>query len=685
VRTTYAITILVAAFLLFAVQPLVGKLLLPYLGGAPAVWNTCMVFFQAILLAGYAYAHVLTRLRSRRGQVLVHVAALVAATAALPIALRPDAVPPTEASPIPWLVLSLLLAVGLPLFVVSANAPLLQKWFASTDDPLARDPYFLYAASNAGSLAALLAYPVLIEQWLGLDRQRYAWSGGFVLFGVLLLVCGYFLLTRPRRAAAEDGVEIDGPAAPPPRLRRYALWTALAFVPSSLMLAVTQHITTDIAAVPLLWVVPLGLYLLTYIIAFARRQVVPVKVWSWLLLLAAPPALLTAGRWPWLAAAPALAMHLSLLFLGAMACHGRLAALRPHPRHLTGFYLAIAVGGVLGGAFNTLVAPHIFVAVLEYPLVIAAAVLLRERPAFGRAGSAVTTGINVALDAAVVIVAVSILPSFIRVPDLEVVAIDRTFFGVHRVCADADRRWIGYFNGTTLYNVQLADDPHRPLTYYHDDTGIGQLYRRLAGDPRLDRVGLIGLGAGALGARARPGQHYTFYEIDPAVVRIARDSGFFTHLRDMPEPPTIVLGDGRLSLAREPDGTFGVIVLDAFNSDSIPAHLLTVEAFDLYFRKLAPDGLLAVHVTNRYLDLGAVVGGVARRCGLVVLDWLPARDVENDFASGIQQAWWLIVARNEQALAPLRADPGWQPLAVPDDAPVWTDDSSSLMPIMKWW
>jgi hypothetical protein len=284
-----------------------------------------------------------------------------------------------------------------------------------------------------------------------------------------------------------------------------------------------------------------------------------------------------------------------------------------------------------------------------------------------------------------VILAVSILPHFVRLPDLELVEIDRTFFGVHRIGADADQGWIGYFSGTTLHNVQLADEPHRPLTYYHDDTGIGQVYRRLAGDPRLDRVGMIGLGAGALGARAQPGQRYTFYEIDPAVVRIARDSGHFTHLADMPQPPEIVLGDGRLTLAREPDGAFGLIVLDAFSSDSIPAHLLTVEAFDLYFRKLAPDGLLAVHVTNRYLDLGAVVGGVARKRGFTVVDWLPARDVENDFAGGIQRAWWLIVARHEQAVAPLLADPDWQLLAVPDGAPVWTDDASSLVSIVKWW
>jgi hypothetical protein len=609
---------------------------------------------------------------------------MAAGLAALPIALRHVSPPAAEASPIPWLIVTLLLAAGLPLFVVSANAPLLQRWFASTSDPLARDPYFLYAASNAGSLMALLAYPVLIELWLDLDQQRFAWSAGFILLAALVLVCGLLLLGRQRGSEVSVGTADNGAPVRPAR-RDYAKWLVLAFVPSSLMLAVTQHITIDIAAVPLLWVLPLALYLVTYVAAFARRQLVGSKLCSRLFVLVSITALSVAASWTTFPAAPALGMHLVLLFLGAMACHGRLAASRPHPQYLTGFYLAIALGGALGGVFNAIIAPQIFVAVLEYPLVIALAFLLRDRAAFGRAGSAFGRWANRGLDAGIVILTATVIPYFVSVADLEVLEIDRTFFGVHRIAADEDRSWIGYFNGTTLHNVRIAEDPRRPLAYYHDDTGIGRLYLQMAGDPRLDRVGVVGLGAGALAARARLGHHYSFYEIDPAVVRIARNTDYFTHLSAMPRPPTIVLGDGRLSLAREPDNQFGLIVLDAFSSDSIPAHLLTVEAFDLYFQKLVPDGLLAVHATNRYLDLTLLVGGLARNRGLVALDWLGADDMEPSYEEGILRARWIVLARDEQALEPLLADPTWQLLEVPDDAPVWTDRYSNLLAIMKWW
>jgi hypothetical protein len=339
-RSAYTITIFVGAALLFVVQPMVGKLLLPWLGGTPAVWNTCMVFFQSILLAGYAYAHVLTRLPDSRWQVLVHVAVMTAGLASLPIALQQNSVPPAEGSPIPWLIIALLLAAGMPLFVVSANAPLLQRWFALTDDRLARDPYFLYAASNTGSLMALGAYPLLLEPALDLDRQQVVWSVGFALFTGLVVLCGVLLLKR--RRGNVDSVRTGDAAPAPPRRRDYAMWLLLAFVPSSLMLAVTQHITIDIAAVPLLWVVPLALYLLTFIAAFARWQPLGRDLWSRLLVIVSIPAISLAAIWATFPVALALGMHLVLLFVGAMVCHGRLAATRPHPRYLTGFYLAIA-------------------------------------------------------------------------------------------------------------------------------------------------------------------------------------------------------------------------------------------------------------------------------------------------------------------------------------------------------
>ena len=680
-RAAYTITVFLGALLLFAVQPLIGKLLLPRLGGTPAVWNTCMVFFQGALLAGYAYAHLLTKLASTRWQVVLHGVVIAACVVALPVGLREVAAPPTDVSPIPWLVATLGLSVGLPFFVVSTNAPLLQRWFAATDDPQAGDPYFLYAASNAGSLLALLAYPLLLEPLLPLEAQRYAWTGAYVGFAVLVVLCGLIMLRRSRLPAATCVPEAT--PAPSPTARNYLFWLVLACVPSSLMLGVTQYITTDVAAIPLLWVVPLAIYLLTFIVAFARRHTVRPRFWSLLLVLLAIPALALAAVWTSFPVALILAMHLGLLFVAAMVCHGRLARTRPHPRYLTGFYLAIAAGGVLGGIFNALVAPHLFDAVLEYPLVIALAFLLRDRAAFGRPGTRRARWGNLGLDGGMVVLVVVALPTFMSFPDLEVIESDRTFFGVHRVVADEDRYWLGYFNGTTLHNVRIAEHPGVPLAYYHDGTGIGQLYLRLAGDPRLDHVGLVGLGAGALLARAGPGQHYTIFEIDPAVVRVA--SEYFSYLSDMPQTPRIVLGDARLSLARERDGEFGLLILDAFSSDAVPVHLLTLEAIDLYLDKLRPDGLLAVHVTNRHLDLGRLVAGLAHERGLVAVDWPPADELEASYDEGILAARWLVLARSDGALAPLLADPLWRIVEAPDGAPVWTDDFSNMLAIMKWW
>ncbi len=679
-RAVYTITVFLGALLLFAVQPLMGKLLLPRLGGTPAVWNTCMVFFQVALLAGYAYAHLLAKLRSLRWQVVLHGAVLTAGIIALPIGLREGAAPPTADSPIPWLVAALALSVGLPFFAVSTNAPLLQRWFAATDDPNAGDPYFLYVASNTGSLLALLAYPLLLEPLLPLELQRYVWTAAYVGFAGLVVTCGVILLRRGGRPAT---VTDPAQSSPPPAARDYLSWCLLAFVPSSLMLGVTQYITTDVAAIPLLWVVPLGIYLLTFILAFVRRHTVRPAFWSVLFVLLAFPALAISSRWTSLPVTLILVMHLAMLFVGAMVCHGRLARTRPDPLHLTGFFLAIAVGGALGGVFNALVAPHLFDAVLEYPLVIGLAFLLRDRSAFGRPGTSRARWGNLGLDAGMVVLVAVSIPTFMSFPDLEVIESDRTFFGVHRVVADEERYWLGYFNGTTLHNVRIADHPGVPLAYYHDGTGVGQLYLRLAGDPRLDQVGLVGLGAGALLARAGPGQHYSIFEIDPAVVRIA--SEHFSYLSNMPETPRIVLGDARLSLAQEPDGELGLLVLDAFSSDAVPVHLLTLEAIDLYFDKLRPDGLLAVHVTNRHLDLHRLVSGLVHERGLVAAEWPPATELKDSYYEGILAARWLVVARSEAALASLLADPLWQVVDPPDGAPVWTDDFSNTLAIMKWW
>nr|NIM39819.1 hypothetical protein [Hydrogenophaga sp.]NIT07169.1 hypothetical protein [Xanthomonadales bacterium]NIN54059.1 hypothetical protein [Hydrogenophaga sp.]NIO50415.1 hypothetical protein [Hydrogenophaga sp.]NIO88448.1 hypothetical protein [Hydrogenophaga sp.] len=348
-RAVWIVTIFFGALLLFLVQPLVGRLLLPRLGGTPAVWNTCMMFFQALLLAGYAWAHLLSRW-SIRAQVIGHVAALLVGVLTLPIALRVTGTPPTNGSPITWLLLALLGAVALPFFALSANAPLLQRWFAGTDDPRAGDPYFLYAASNAGSLVGLLGYPLLVEPLLALGAQRGTWIGGYAACALATVVCGVLVLRRGVARAAPD-LAATPPTTAPAR-GAVARWVLLAFVPSSLMLGVTQHLTTDVAAVPFLWAAPLALYLVTFIIAFARRALADATMTTQLFLLITIPTMLMAPRWANFPIALILLLHLGILFSGALMCHCRLAAERPHPRYLTGFYLAVAAGGALGGIFN---------------------------------------------------------------------------------------------------------------------------------------------------------------------------------------------------------------------------------------------------------------------------------------------------------------------------------------------
>ncbi len=677
----FSLTAFTGALLLFLVQPMVGKMLLPRLGGSPAVWNTCILFFQAALLVGYAWAHLLARVPRKGAQIALHAALLAAAAAALASGLHAAGDPPAEGSPAWWLLATLARSVGLPFIAVAATAPLIQKWFASTDDPRAADPYFLYAASNAGSLLGLLGYPLLVEPALDIDRQQVVWSGTYVILAMLIVSCGVLALRRPgdRAPVAAD---VAPAAAPTPA--RYAMWALLALVPSSLMLAVTQHITTDVAAVPLLWVVPLAIYLLTCIFAFSRRQLVGPQPWSRLLVATTVGVLLIAPTWNRIPVSVSLAMNLLLLFLGAMVCHGRLAAARPDARYLTGYYLAIAAGGALGGVFNALVAPQIFDGVFEYPLAIAAAFLLRDRTCLGSPQRAAVRWANVGLDTVVVGLAAIAIPWMMSLPDMKVLEAGRTFFGVHRVAVDRKRGRHNFYHGHILHNVQSRQHPRRPLAYFSALSGVGQVHLRLAGDPRLNSVGIVGLGAGAMSAWAQPGQDYTFFEIDPAIVRMASNPDLFTFLSDMPVKPRIVLGDGRLSLSREPDGRFGLIVIDAFSSDSIPVHMLTAEAIDLYFRKLEPRGLLALHVTNRYLELTPLVRGLARERGLAVARWREEERVIAD-EDGNKPSRWLILARERDDLARLLVDPAWEVLTPTPDDPVWTDRSSNLLAVITWW
>jgi SAM-dependent methyltransferase len=732
----FGATLFLSATLLFLVQPMVAKMVLPLLGGTPAVWNTCMVFFQALLLAGYAYAHAAPARLGLRRQVWLHGALLLVPFLVLPIAIAHGFLPPTGSNPIPWLLGLLAVSVGLPFFVVSTTAPLLQRWIAGTGHRAARDPYFLYAASNVGSMLALLGYPTLVEPHLRLQDQSLVWTGAYGLLVALIAACAAWTWRagRARSAAAASGAAAAASAASPvveaggePTALERLRWTALAFVPSSLMLGVTTYLTTDIAAIPLFWVVPLALYLATFIIAFSGafsglrselRMWLPVLT-LWLLF----TILLRASLQPTLE----IPLHLAVFFLAALACHSELARRRPSARHLTEFYLWMSFGGVLGGIFNVLVAPFLFSSVAEYPLLLALA------PAFlaggaaaggGRAGLArdllPAAAVGALATALIFLVPVGAfdprwlgpllvygLPLvlcffFIRRPSrfgLGLCAVvlaatflggrqdnllhrERSFFGVVSVQRDADGRFTQFFHGTTLHGQQFVDPARRdePTSYYRRGGAVAQVFAAFSGPQVKSEVAVVGLGTGTLAIYGRPGQRMTYYEIDPAVLRIASDTRWFTFLRDSPARIDVVLGDARLRLAEAPNGAYGLMVLDAFTSDAIPVHLVTREAIQLYLTKLQSDGVLVFNVSNRYLELEPVLEAVARGLGL-------SARIQRDDANlkpGEQASIWVVMARRDADLGALASDPRWRRLQGRPGVAAWTDDFSNLLGVLLW-
>jgi len=727
----YALTICSSAALLFLVQPMFARMVLPLLGGSPAVWNTAMVFFQSVLLAGYAYAHAgVSRLGVRR-QAMVHLAVLLLPLAVLPIAIPAGWSPPTAGNPSLWLLALMAVAVGLPFFALSATSPLIQKWFATSGHRQAADPYFLYAASNIGSMAALLSYPFLVEPHLHLARQSRLWMWGYWLVAALIAGCAACLWRPAATRAAPDAVRAAAipPAAEALTVRRRLHWVALAFVPSSLMLGVTTYLSSDIAVVPLLWVLPLAVYLLTFILVFARREIVPRPFLARtfpLLMLALVLLLNLQATEP---AAGLMLLHLGTFFVAAMLCHGRLAADRPSAAHLTQFFLWMSAGGVLGGMFNALVAPLVFNSVAEYPLVlilaclfglrgeggdtavarvkdwawpallalVAGALVLGVQSSRWRTDAAVTA-LLVGLPAllcylfsrrplrfALGIGAILWTGSFFQREKGTLLYAERSFFGVNRVMLDPAGRFHVLIHGLTVHGRQNLDPARRdePLTYYTRSGPAGDVLALYGCDARK-KIGVVGLGSGSLASYAVRGQSWTYYEIDPVVLKLASDPRYFTFLRDSPADLRVVLGDARLSLAREPDGRFDVLMLDAFSSDAIPVHLVTREALALYGRKLAPGGLLAFHISNLHLDLEPVFANLARDGQLVCLIRYDTVISPAERAAGKSPSVWLVMARRPEDLAPLARDPDWQPARGNDRQAVWTDDYSSLFSVFRW-
>ncbi|MGA8086358.1 MAG: fused MFS/spermidine synthase [Terracidiphilus sp.] len=737
----FTISMFLSAALLFVVEPMVAKLMLPMLGGTPAVWNTCMVFFQGMLLAGYLYAHGAIRYLNRAMQAALHIALVLAASAILlvrPVALPPGWQPPASANPTVWLLAVLFVMVGLPFFVLSSTAPVLQYWFANSRHRLSADPYFLYAASNAGSLAGLLAYPLLLEPMLRLSTQRLLWSRAFPLFAVMVILCG--VLSRSwigQHAGLEPNRPEEGAA--PPGWKQKLRWVALAFVPSSLMLGVTTRLTTDVPSLPLFWVLPLAIYLISFILVFARRQLISHE---WMA--RRMPALVLCALIPQLLETTfsllvLIALYLALMFCVAMVCHGELSRERPAVHFLTEFYLWISVGGVLGGIFNSLVAPAAFHSVLEFPIALVLAAFLR--PTVGApvlSGDAAksarrkdwvlpillgaaTAMFFIGLDRlpqathlilAIVVFAVStsvcfsfcmrslrfalglaailLAAHFYIGPYGHILDSERSYFGVTRVTNDASGRYRYLLHGGTLHGMQSLDTARasEPLSYYTRGGPAGNVMAALSQCNPHASVAVVGLGAGSMACLGDSAKQLTYYEIDPVVLRAASNPRYFTFLERCAPKARFVLGDARLQLRDTPDGSYNLIALDAFSGDSIPMHLLTREAVALYLRKLAPRGIILFHVTNHYVNLPPKLANLAHDARLVCMDETDTEVTAEQAAEGKFASEWVVMARSRQDLELLQASPSapshWRALEGNPGERVWTDDYSNLLSVIRW-
>ena len=743
VLAVFTVCLFASAFLLFLVEPMVAKMVLPLVGGTSAVWATSVLFFQTVLLIGYGYSHWLAMRLQWRWQALLHGLLLLAPLLVLPIHLIPGWNPPTSGSPALWLVLLLSVTVGLPFLVLSTTSPLIQHWFSRTGHAHAQDPYFLYRASNLGSALGLLSYPALIEPHLGLHAQADLWREGYIAFIALSALC-LAAVAWSKSAGAQS------PAPPIPTValagdaaitwRRRLRWIALAAVPSTWMLAVTSYFTTVIRPIPLLWVIPLALYLFSFAVVFARRPLISRYWLNRLFPFYALPLLgmvLLGGGGPFLLLA---ALHFGAFFLGALLCHGELAADRPGAPHLTEFYWWLAVGGATGGLLTALVAPLVFNDFYEYPLAIVGAALLRTALALtnssrsrladlwlpggllavlllvvalmsvtgvlGRLNQVTLTSATTASDLLRVLVvfaipaavsaafswrpirfglatAAMLLLALVPLGSQSVIFQQRDFYGVHKVVSDPAATRHALIDGGTIHGLQLLDSRKRdlPASYYSSSGPVGDLF---AAEQPVDgswSVAMIGLGAGAMACYAQPQQSWTFYEIDPVVANIARDPSLFTFLRDCTPRASIVLGDGRLTIARAPDHSYDLIVLDAFGSDSVPVHLITREAIELYLSKLRPGGVLLFNISNKYVDLASVLAGEAANLSLVGYQRTDTGVTATQAAAGKFPSAWLVMAQATDNLGGIPNDAGWRALRANPEQPVWTDDFSDVLTV----
>ncbi len=717
----FSITLILSAFLLFSVQPMFAKMILPLLGGSPSVWNTAMVFFQTMLLLGYGYAHITSRWMTPRTQAILHIALLALCALTLPLQISANTHGPESSdNPLLWQLGLMGTVLAAPFLVLSGTAPMMQRWFSSTVHPDAHNPYFLYAASNIGSLAALLLYPTLIEMMIGVRIQASLWSAGYIalitLVGLSALMIGKQAILQTPNKPANDTK---------PSTRQRLQWIFLAFIPSSLMLSVTTYITTDIASIPLLWIFPLTLYLLTFIIAFARRPVAKVETgYLFQCTLMVIMAVLFIKNIFGASAYP-IFIHLTLFFLCALCSHLALAAKKPPVSHLTEFYLLMSLGGVLGGMFNVLIAPIIFPVTFEYPLGLLAAMSIPfltgifpiswaelKKSKFLLSFIFVTSFATIFLIqnpipqlACVVILVASFLKIldrgaylaltigmamvFIFHPGYDWSSFNRTmfigrnFYGTSKVFNSADNNVRIFMNGTTVHGEQALIAPFKttPLTYYYPEGPVGDALRALT--PSTQHIGILGLGTGSVACYEKAGRSFDFYEIDPLAIQIALDQSLYTYLSTCGKASsTIIEGDARLKLMEAPDHSYDAIMIDVFSSDSIPVHMITKESFDLYFQKLSQNGVILMNISNRHLNLKPLIASLAEtQNAQAIFTFYKGKTL---YSPGIKSydARYAVVSRNSAFIEDLRKSPlEWAPY---EGKPVhaWTDDYANFISLI---
>lgn len=678
----YAVTIFLSAFLLFQVQPIIAKMILPWFGGSSAVWSTCMLFFQSVLLFGYLYAHWLHQRLAGRKQALTHIVVVAASLAALPILPNPVWKSAAVGNPSLRILALLAVTVGLPYFLLASTSPLLQAWYARTHST--GMPYRLFALSNLASMLALLSYPVLVEPNLPARIQGLLWSAGYVAF-VVLCAATAWVVSKNGAVAAPNEV-IGSSEADPPTGAVRILWIAFAACASVLLLAVTTFLTQDVAAIPFLWILPLSVYLLTFILCFDSPRIYHRAVF--LPLAAGALAFMAWRLWPERPRMLVLPQTLGLavsLFVCCMVCHGELVRLRPHTRHLTSFYVRVSLGGALGGLFVGLVAPNLFNAYYEFPIGLAFFSILAAGSLWFLSQRLSRTFLWLARGALALVIGgyLVFLGAIVRemVNPYRVVA--RNFYGqlrVRDVAESPNDPWASrnLIHGVINHGVQMLREPyrHEPVSYFCPQSGIGRAMAALAGQPR--RIGVLGLGSGTLAAYGRSGDVIRIYEINPQVLHIAQTQ--FSYLRDTKAAVQVAMGDGRLVLESEPNEQFDLLVMDAFSGDSVPVHLITREAFAGYFRHLKTGGIVAVNVSNAYLNLEPVVEGAAAAFGKTALIYDFDPDPEDNLCYAC--SWALIMDSSTLDLHPklreearvLQPNPKFR---------TWTDDFSNMFSILR--